>query len=166
MALSGVSSSWGSLDLAIALARQAVHQDTARNYEEAARCYREAVVHFRTAADSGRCTKRVRQAVEEKCELYEKRLRRLDRHLLSKADLTKLFRDCVEHELKSEEESSSNGGSGRASRSSFVSSDSGNSGSDASVVSERSFNSEVLAENPYLKKGLNVIEKGKREDER
>ena len=40
-----------SLDTAIRLVSQAVHQDTAKNYAEAARCYREAIAVFHAARD-------------------------------------------------------------------------------------------------------------------
>ena len=42
-----------SLDTAIRLVSQAVHQDTAKNYAEAARCYREAIAVFHAARNSG-----------------------------------------------------------------------------------------------------------------
>ena len=84
-----------SLDTAIRLVTQAVHQDTAKNYEEAARCYREAIVIFKTVGKARGVSPRVKKAIEDKCTLYEHRLKKLDRHLLSKADLTDLFRDVV-----------------------------------------------------------------------
>ena len=139
-----------SLDVAIRLATQAVHQDSAKNYTEAARCYREAVVIFRTASRHPKCGKRVRAAIEDKCALYEARLRKLDRHLLSQADLTGLFRSCVEHELKSGDSHSNN----RSGRSSACSEEDDRS----------SVDSEVLAENPFLKQGLETIERAKKED--
>jgi len=95
MALGGSS----SLDCAVRLVTQAVRQDQARNYAEAARCYREAVILLRTAAASRACGRRARIAIEDKCLLYEARLRKLERHLLSRADLSKLFRRCVASEL-------------------------------------------------------------------
>ena len=70
-------------------------QDTAKNYEEAARCYREAIVGFRTVAQSKNISPKVRAAILNKCAQYEERLHKLDRYLLSKADLSKLFFDCV-----------------------------------------------------------------------
>ena len=161
------SFSMASLDCAIRLATQAVHQDSAKNYEEAARCYREAVVAFRTAAAGGGCGKRVRQAVEEKCRLYEARLRKLDRHLLSKADLSKLFRECVEHELRREGQGSLAGADRRLSRSSrslgscHSSEDGGSNTSGTGSV-----DSEILTENPFLRKGLEVVDRAKREDAR
>ena len=42
-----------SLDTAIRLVSQAVHQDTAKNYAEAARCYREAIAVFHAARNGG-----------------------------------------------------------------------------------------------------------------
>ena len=40
----------------------------------------------------------MRAAIDEKCVLYEARLRKLERHLLAQADLTKLFREVVRAE--------------------------------------------------------------------
>ncbi len=138
------------LDAAIRLATQAVHQDSAANYEEAARCYREAISIFRGAAKSDRLGVRVRNAIEDKCASYEERLRKLNRHLLSKADLSQLFRDCVNHEL---------------SRSKSKSRNSLDSSSCASPAAG-SVDSEVLAENPYLKRGIDTVERAKRQDAR
>jgi hypothetical protein len=81
-------------------------QDTAKNYEEAARCYREAIVGFRTVAQSKAISPSVKTAILNKCALYEERLRKLDRFLLSKADLSKLFRDCVNFAEKQQSSSS------------------------------------------------------------
>ena len=83
-------------------------QDSAKNYEEAARCYREAIVGFRTVAQSKNISPKVRDAILTKCAQYEERLRKLDRYLLSKADLSKLFFDCVTfHETSSAKSASS-----------------------------------------------------------
>lgn len=132
-----------SLENAIRLVTQAVHQDTAKNYEEAARCYRDAVVIFRTIANSGRVSQKVKKAIDDKTDLYEARLKKLDRYLLSQADLSKLFRDCVAHELSLQEE---------------------NNDDVRSLEGVKSVDSVELYENPYLKRGLDTIEKAKRED--
>jgi MIT (microtubule interacting and transport) domain len=60
-------------------------QDSAKNYAEAARCYREAIVGFKTVAQSKNISPQVKTAILSKCELYEERLKKLDRYLLSKA---------------------------------------------------------------------------------
>lgn len=151
-----------SLDTAIRLVTQAVHQDTAKNYEEAARCYREAVVIFKTVSRSRGVSKKVKKAIEEKCVLYETRLRKLDRHLLGKADLTKLFREVVNQQLLQQEGQGSKGGK----RNSTHSEEEGETSSTSSVSEEEagSVDSAVLLENPFLKKGLETIKRAKSED--
>ena len=48
-------------------------------------------------AQSKNISPKVQSAILAKCALYEERLRKLDRYLLSKADLSKLFRECVKY---------------------------------------------------------------------
>ena len=81
---------------------QNISQDSAKNYGEAARCYREAIVGFKTVAQSKNISPKVKEAILSKCALYEERLRKLDRYLLSKADLSKLFRECVQFHEKAD----------------------------------------------------------------
>lgn len=128
-----VSNNMASLDTAIRLVTQAVHQDQSKNYEEAARCYREAIALFRSIARSKSVTPRVRQAVQVKCQEYETRLKKIDQYLFNKADLTKLFKDCVQFNQCAYSRPSSE--------------------------TEELYNS-----NPFLRKGLEQIEKGKRLD--
>ena len=124
-----------SLEAGIELINQAVCQDSSRNFEEAARCYREAIVAFRTVAESKQISPRVRNAIEEKLCLYEARLRKLERHLFLQADLSTLYRECVKSQQPPDERQ---------------------------IVAEDS--SSELLQNPYLKCGLEKIVKAKRED--
>jgi len=88
-------------ETAISLATQAVSQDKAKNYPEAARCYREAIATF--ASVRGKCaTPQVAAAVDSKISEYRDRLRKLDHYLLSKADLSNLFRSAVEYHCDSQ----------------------------------------------------------------
>jgi hypothetical protein len=64
-------------------------------------------VGFKTVAQSKNISPRVQAAILNKCSLYEDRLRKLDRYLLSKADLSRLFFDCVQFHEKSEKSSES-----------------------------------------------------------
>ena len=54
----------------------------------------------------------MRAAIDEKCVLYEARLRKLERHLLAQADLTKLFREVVRAEQSRPVSVASNSSSG------------------------------------------------------
>jgi hypothetical protein len=91
-----------SLETSICLVTQATHQDEAKNYEEAARCYRDAIVGFKLAAQNKNLSAKVREAILRKCAISEDRLKKIDRYLLSKADLTSLFKSCVDfHENSS-----------------------------------------------------------------
>jgi len=88
-------------ETAICLATQAVQQDKAKNYAEAARCYREAVSTF--ASVRGKCaTPQVAAAVDAKISEYRDRLRKLDHYLLSKADLSKIFKSAVDYHVDSQ----------------------------------------------------------------
>ena len=132
-----------SLDTAIRLVTQAVYQDTAKNYGEAARCYREAIAVFDGARNSRNVSRRVRAAIDEKCALYESRLRKLERHLLAQQDLTQLFRDVVKSQSSRPVSVLSNASNGS---------------------SEHSDGSVELHENPYLKEGIEKIRRAKKED--
>ncbi|TRY78656.1 hypothetical protein TCAL_16714 [Tigriopus californicus] len=147
-----------SLDTAIRLVTQAVHQDTAKNFEEAARCYREAILVFKTIARSNSVTQNVRRAIHEKCDLYEGRLRYLERHLFYKADLTQLFRNCVPRELATgSDRRAYHRHSQSVSRSSSVL-------SVCDLQSPSVHGDEDLKRNPFLREGLSSIERGKNED--
>ena len=87
-------------------------------------------------------SRRVRAAIDDKCVLYEARLRKLERHLLAQADLTKLFREVV---------------SSQGSRPVSVASNSSSEHSEGSVE---------LHENPYLREGVETIRRAKKEDSR
>jgi len=95
LAASSSSALLFSLEWISALATQAVAQDQARNYEEAVRCYREASTALREFAADPKRGQHLRTALEDKASLYEKRLKSLERHLLSKTDLSELFKHCV-----------------------------------------------------------------------
>ena len=79
---------------AIGLATQAVHQDKAKNYPEAARCYKEAIETFQLVkAKSANQT--VSKAIDEKIHQYRDRLKRIEKYLFSKQDLSQLFKAVV-----------------------------------------------------------------------
>ena len=82
---------------AIGLATQAVHQDKAKNYSEAARCYKEAIDTFHLVkSKSGNLT--VSKAIDEKINQYRERLKRIEKYLLSKQDLSQLFKSVVNYQ--------------------------------------------------------------------
>lgn len=73
-----------SVDLAVKLVRQAVHQDSSKNYPEAARCYREAILILQDLEKSQSSTcKRLSSFLSTKLVQYEQRLRIIEQHLLS-----------------------------------------------------------------------------------
>jgi len=124
-----------SVDQAVTLVRQAVIQDSKRNYPEAARCYREAITTFHELRKSRSSSKRLQDLLATKLVQYEERLKILDEHLLSKTDLTKFFKDlesCHFDDCRSS-----------------VSSD-----------------SKQLYKNPLLVKALDLIRRGRKEDEK
>ena len=55
-----------SVDQAVRLVRQAVLQDSKRNYGEAARCYREAITSFRELRHSRASSKRLQELLDTK----------------------------------------------------------------------------------------------------
>jgi len=124
-----------SVDQAVRLVRQAVIQDSKRNYPEAARCYREAIATFHELKKSRSSSKRLQDLLAAKLVQYEERLKILDEHLLSKTDLTKFFKDletCHFDDCRSS-----------------ISSD-----------------SKQLYKNPLLVKALDLIRRGRKEDEK
>lgn len=124
-----------SVDQAVRLVRQAVIQDSKRNYPEAARCYREAIATFNELKQSRSSSKRLQDLLTTKLVQYEERLKILDEHLLSKTDLTKFFKElesCHFDDCRSS-----------------VSSD-----------------SKQLYKNPLLVKALDLIRRGRKEDEK
>ena len=79
---------------AIGLATQAVHQDKAKNYPEAARCYKEAIETFQLVKDKS-ANQTVSKAIDEKIHQYRDRLKRIEKYLFSKQDLSQLFKAVV-----------------------------------------------------------------------
>ena len=79
---------------AIGLATQAVHQDKAKNYSEAARCYKEAIETFQLVKNKS-ANQTVSKAIDEKIHQYRDRLKRIEKYLFSKQDLSQLFKAVV-----------------------------------------------------------------------
>ena len=79
---------------AIGLATQAVHQDKAKNYPEAARCYKEAIETFQLVKSTS-ANQTVSKAIDEKIHQYRDRLKRIEKYLFGKQDLSQLFRAVV-----------------------------------------------------------------------
>lgn len=129
---------WGSemaspsVEQAVRLVRQAVLQDSKRNYPEAARCYREAILTFRELRQSRSSSRRLQELLATKLGQYEARLQILEQHLLSTADLTKFFKDLKPNSCRS------------------------------SVSSE----TRQLYKNPLLARALDLLKRGRQEDER
>jgi len=125
-----------SVDLAVRLVRQAVNQDSKKNYTEAARCYREAILILKQLQNSRSSScRRMQNFMNTKLVQYEERLRILEHHLLQSSDLSKFFKDlesCHFDDCRSS-----------------VSSD-----------------TKHLYKNPLLVKSLDLIRRGRREDER
>ena len=131
-----------NVEIAINLVKQAIDQDKKKNYEEAARCYREALITFKTVSQSDRISKGVRQQINFKCSQYEDRLKKLDKYLLANADLSQLFKDVVKHHKRP---------------------DSQNSESDGSINSE---NWKGLKNCILYRQGIEAIEKAKKRDKK
>lgn len=124
------------MDLAVRLVRQAVHQDSKKNYTEAARCYREAILILKQLRNSRSSScRRMQHFMNTKLVQYEERLRILEHHLLQNSDLSKFFKDLESCHLEDCRSS--------------VSSD-----------------TKHLYKNPVLVKSLDLIRRGRREDER
>jgi len=125
-----------SVELAVRLVRQAVNQDSKKNYTEAARCYREAILILQQlkSSRSSSC-RRMQNFLNTKLVQYEERLRIIEHHLLQKSDLSKFFKElesCHFDDCRSS-----------------VSSD-----------------TKHLYKNPLLVKALDLIRRGRKEDER
>ena len=84
------------LQTAVSLAKQGVHQDKAKNYPEAARCYRESVAAFSSIRHKS-ANEVVAKAIDQKIEQYRDRLRVIDKYLLSKADLSGVLKSVVDY---------------------------------------------------------------------
>ena len=82
-----------NIEVAISLVKQAIDQDKKKNYEEAARCYRDALIQFKAVSKYGGISNGVKNAIISKCQQYEDRLKKLNRYLLTNADLSQLFKD-------------------------------------------------------------------------
>jgi len=126
-----------SVDDAVRLVTQAVHQDSRQNYPEAARCYREAILILQDlkGSQSSTCKPLLENFLNTKLVQYEQRLRIIEQHLLSKSDLSKFFKDLQSCHFD----------------------DCG-----SSVSSD----TKHLYKNPLLVKALDLIRRGRKEDER
>jgi len=125
-----------SVDLAVRLVRQAVHQDSKKNYTEAARCYREAILILQQLKTSRTSScRRMQNFLNTKLVQYEERLRIIEHHLLQKSDLSKFFKELQSCHFD----------------------DCG-----SSVSSD----TKHLYKNPLLVKALDLIRRGRKEDER
>ncbi len=158
-----------TLDAGIRAATRAVNADLERDFERAAQYYRRASALLRTAAHSKSCPVGARKSLEEKCAQYDVRLRKLERHLLSKADLSNLFRVVVADELRrqqheQEQDESEQKSRWRGSAKSLLSSGSSSIGGGSYDQDTDSVNSAELGENPFLAKGLEAIQKAKLKD--
>jgi len=131
-----------NIEIAVNLVKQAIDQDRRKNYEEAARCYREALNLFDNVSKSRGISRTVKQAIALKCNQYEERLRKLDKFLLASADLTPLFKDVVEYHKRPDSQSSL---------------------SDESISSEHW---KGLKNCPLFRQGIQAIERGKKKDQR
>merc|ERR550525_30443 len=137
-AMSAMSTS--GVELAVRLVTQAVHQDSRQNYPEAARCYREAILILQNLKGSQSSTcKQLQSFLDTKLVQYEERLRIIEQHLLSNSDLSKLFKQLESCHFD----------------------DCG-----SSVSSSVSSDTKHLYKNPLLIKALDLIRRGRRDDER
>jgi len=131
--------STASIEIAIALVKQAIDQDKKKNYNEAARCYREALILFKGVQKTKGITKGVQQAIELKCNQYEERLKKLDKWILANSDLTHIFKDAVDFHKRPE-----------------------------SQISDNSISSETwkdLKHNQLFRQGILAMERGKKRDQ-
>ena len=81
-----------NIEVAIEIVKQAIDQDKKKNYNEAARCYRDALMLFKDVQLAKGITKGVQQAIQLKCNQYEERLKKLDKWILANSDLTHIFK--------------------------------------------------------------------------
>jgi len=124
------------VELAVRLVRQAVHQDSRKNYPEAARCYREAILILQDLKTSRSSTcKQLQNFLDTKLVQYEERLRIIEHHLLSNSDLSRFFKELESCHFD----------------------DCG-----SSVSSD----TKHLYKNPLLIKALDLIRRGRKDDER
>ena len=124
------------VELAVRLVRQAVHQDSRKNYPEAARCYREAILILQDLKSSRSSTcKQLQNFLDTKLVQYEERLRIIEHHLLSNSDLSRFFKELESCHFD----------------------DCG-----SSVSSD----TKHLYKNPLLIKALDLIRRGRKDDER
>lgn len=133
-----------SIEIAVSLVKQAIDQDRRKNYQEAARCYREALNLFDNASKSKGLNKSVKQAIMVKCNQYQNRLGKLEKFLFESEDLTPLFKDVVEYQYHKRPDS----------QSSF---------SDESISSEHW---KGLKNCSLFRQGIQQIERGKKKDQR
>jgi len=131
-----------NIEIAVNLVKQAIHQDRRKNYEEAARCYREALNIFDKVSKSRGISRSVKQAIVLKCNQYEDRLRKLDKFLLANTDLTPLFKEVVDFHKRPDSQSSL---------------------SDESISSEHW---KGLKNCHLFRQGIQSIERGKKKDQR
>merc|ERR1712004_895902 len=128
-----------SIEIAIELVKQAIDQDKKKNYNEAARCYRESLILFKGVQKTKGITKGVQQAIELKCNQYEERLKKLDKWILANSDLTHIFKDAVDFHKRPE-----------------------------SQISDNSISSETwkdLKHNQLFRQGILAMERGKKRDQ-
>ena len=131
-----MATSGPGVELAVRLVRQAVHQDSRRNYPEAARCYREAILILQDLKTSRSSTcKELQIFLDTKLVQYVERLRIIEQHLLSNSDLSKFFKELESCHFD----------------------DCG-----SSVSSD----TKHLYKNPLLIKALDLIRSGRKDDER
>lgn len=131
-----------NIEIAVNLVKQAINQDRRKNYEEAARCYREALNVFDKVSKSRGISRSVKQAIVLKCNQYEERLKKLDKFLLANADLTPLFKEVVDYHKRPDSQSSL---------------------SDESISSEHW---KGLKNCHLFRQGIQSIERGKKKDQR
>lgn len=129
-----------NIEVAIELVKQAIDQDKKKNYNEAARCYREALMLFKDVQSAKGITNGVHQAIQLKCNQYEERLKKLDKWILANSDLTHIFKNAVDYHKRPE-----------------------------SQISENSICSETwkdLKHSPVFRQGILAMERGKKRDQK
>ncbi|XP_023327312.1 uncharacterized protein LOC111700576 [Eurytemora carolleeae] len=129
-----------SLDQAIRLVRQAVLQDSKKNYPEACRCYKDAILGFYEVGRRGDGSPELNEFINTRVTQYEDRLRIIERYLLEQADLSTLLKDL---EINSVHDKSR-----------------------SSISSSGSYSSRQLYKNPFLTLALELLRKGRKADEK
>jgi len=127
------------VEQAVRLVRQAVVQDSKRNYAEASRCYKEAILSFSLYVGAGGLSHTLVDAINSRISEYEDRLRVIDRHLLAQTDLTKLLKDLDVR---------------------------GTDDECGSSISSSSTTTRHLYKNPHLVCALDSLRRGRKADER